>query len=105
MGVNFSRPQESKSLMTAFALQRTNLCRRISRIRPGGIAWKTTPPSEFHAAVREAKRKLICAALSETNGNYTQAAKKLGLQRNYFHRLVRNLQMRDVLKPPSSSVG
>lgn len=66
---------------------------------------KTTPPGEFHAAVRETKRKLICAALSETNGNYTQAAKKLGLQRNYFHRLVRNLQMRDVLKPPSSSVG
>jgi two-component system, NtrC family, response regulator HydG len=72
----------------------------VLEVPPG----KTTPPSEFHAAVREAKRKLIHAALAETKGNYTQAAKKLGLQRNYFHRLVRNLQMRDAFKRPSSSV-
>jgi transcriptional regulator with GAF, ATPase, and Fis domain len=55
-------------------------------------------PNEFHAAVREAKRQLILAALTETNGNYTKAAKKLGLQRNYFHRLIRNLHLQDTLK-------
>ena len=54
--------------------------------------------SEFHAAVREAKRQLIRAALGEANGNYTKAAKNLGLQRNYFHRLIRNLDLHDELK-------
>jgi transcriptional regulator with GAF, ATPase, and Fis domain len=53
--------------------------------------------SEFHAAVRQAKRQLICAALAESKGNYTQAARKLGLQRNYFHRLIRNLQLQKPL--------
>lgn len=54
--------------------------------------------SQFHAAVREAKRQLIRAALAEANGNYTRAAKNLGLQRNYLHRLIRNLALQDELK-------
>jgi Nif-specific regulatory protein len=54
--------------------------------------------SQFHAAVREAKRQFIRAALAEANGNYTRAAKNLGLQRNYLHRLIRNLNLQDELK-------
>jgi transcriptional regulator with GAF, ATPase, and Fis domain len=56
------------------------------------------PPSQFHAAVREAKRQLIRAALSEANGSYTKAAQRLGLQRNYLHRLIRNLDLQDAPK-------
>ena len=56
------------------------------------------PPSEFHAAVAEAKRQLIRAALAEANGSYTNAAKRLGLQRNYLHRLIRNLDLQEALK-------
>jgi len=53
---------------------------------------------QFHAAVRDAKRQLVRAALAEASGNYTKAAKNLGLQRNYLHRLIRNLDLQDELK-------
>jgi transcriptional regulator with GAF, ATPase, and Fis domain len=59
---------------------------------------EASPASQFHAAVRDAKRQLVRAALAEANGNYTRAAKNLGLQRNYFHRLIRNLDLQDELK-------
>jgi len=55
-------------------------------------------PSQFHAAVRDTKKELICAAVARTQGNYTQAAKDLGLQRSYLHRLIRNLGLHDALK-------
>jgi len=56
------------------------------------------PPSQFHAAVRDTKKQLICAAVARAQGNYTQAAKYLGLQRSYLHRLIRNLGLHDALK-------
>ena len=56
------------------------------------------PPSEFHAAIREAKRQLIRAAIAHAKGNYAKAAKRLGLNRNYLHRLIRNLDLHDALK-------
>jgi two-component system, NtrC family, response regulator HydG len=52
------------------------------------------PASQFHAAVKETKKQLISAAVARTQGNYTQAAKYLGLQRSYLHRLIRNLGLR-----------
>jgi transcriptional regulator with GAF, ATPase, and Fis domain len=38
---------------------------------------------------------LILKSLEEANGNYTDAARLLGLHVNYLHRLVRNLGLRD----------
>jgi Nif-specific regulatory protein len=58
----------------------------------------TAPPSEFHAAIREAKRELIRAAVARAKGNYTHAAKQLGLHPNYLHRLIRNLDLHEILK-------
>src|SRR5438309_7624707 len=58
----------------------------------------SAPPSEFHAAVREAKTQLIRAALAHAKGNHTKAAKRLGLNRNYLHRLIRNLDLHHVSK-------
>ena len=58
----------------------------------------SAPPSEFHAAVREAKTQLIRAALAHAKGNHTKAAKRLGLNRNYLHRLIRNLDVHHVSK-------
>lgn len=45
----------------------------------------------FHKAVREFKRKLVQSALEATQGNRTQAARLLGLQRTYLYRLLREL--------------
>ena len=48
----------------------------------------------YHAGVNEAKRRLIREAIDRAGGNYAQAARLLGLQPTYLHRLVRNLGLR-----------
>jgi Nif-specific regulatory protein len=45
----------------------------------------------YHEAVAEAKRTIIVKALQQSGGNYTHAAKALGVQPTYLHRLLRNL--------------
>ena len=52
------------------------------------------PVATYHAAVREAKKQLIRKALALANGNYTEAAKALGVHPNYLHRLIRNLSLK-----------
>jgi transcriptional regulator with GAF, ATPase, and Fis domain len=44
------------------------------------------------------KRQLILTALEEAKGNYTDAARHLGVHANYLHRLVRNLDLRDSIR-------
>ena len=56
----------------------------------------------FHDGVRETKKQLIVTAFEKANGNYTEAAKLLGLHPNYLHRLIRNLNLKSTL---SKSVG
>jgi transcriptional regulator with GAF, ATPase, and Fis domain len=51
-------------------------------------------PSTYHAAVTEAKRRVIKDALSRANGVFTEAAKLLDIHPNYLHRLVNSLQLR-----------
>jgi transcriptional regulator with GAF, ATPase, and Fis domain len=50
--------------------------------------------SRYHEAVAESKRRLITKALQENGGNYTHAAKALGVQPTYLHRLMRNLNLK-----------
>jgi transcriptional regulator with GAF, ATPase, and Fis domain len=47
----------------------------------------------FHNAVREAKRQLIQRALDQAGGNHLEAARLLGLNRTYLHRLIRTLDL------------
>jgi len=54
-------------------------------------------PLGFRGAVEEFKRRLIEAALRQSGGNRTHAARCLGLQRTYLLRLIRDL---DVSAPP-----
>ncbi|MFQ5328420.1 MAG: sigma-54 interaction domain-containing protein [Thermodesulfobacteriota bacterium] len=57
------------------------------------------PPAEggriipFHETVEGHKRRVIEEALARTNGNRTQAAELLGLQRTYLSRLIRQLEI------------
>ncbi|HET7204970.1 MAG TPA: sigma 54-interacting transcriptional regulator [Terriglobales bacterium] len=54
--------------------------------------------AKYHSAVKEFKKQMIVAALEESKGNFTEAAKALGLHPNYLHRLIRNLDLRAELK-------
>jgi transcriptional regulator with GAF, ATPase, and Fis domain len=50
----------------------------------------------YHEAVRALKKQLILNALDQGGGSITEAAKLLGLNANYLHRLIRNLDLREV---------
>jgi DNA-binding NtrC family response regulator len=57
----------------------------------------------FHDAVRESKRQIILRALDQTNGDYSETAKMLGLHVNNLHRLITNLDLRKQVKKDRSS--
>ena len=69
---------------------------------PESILEKAEPANSavnaFHDAVRETKKQLIINAVEQAHGNYTDAARLLGLHPNYLHRLVRNLNLRPALQ-------
>jgi DNA-binding NtrC family response regulator len=48
----------------------------------------------FLSSVREAKRNLVMRAIREAGGNYTEAAKSLGIHPNYLYRLLRTLGLK-----------
>ena len=52
----------------------------------------------YHDAVRNLKKQLILSAFEQAGGSITEAAKSLGLNANYLHRLIRNLDLRLALK-------
>lgn len=54
--------------------------------------------TEYHHAVRYAKQQIVIAALVRAEGNRAEAARQLGLHPNNLHRLIRNLNVRDILK-------
>ncbi len=49
----------------------------------------------YYEAIKEAKRELITRTLQQAAGNFTEAAKLLGIHPNNLHRLMRNLNLRD----------
>jgi transcriptional regulator with GAF, ATPase, and Fis domain len=69
---------------------------------PDALLETTSQSSEsstnYHDAIRNLKKQLILEALEQTGGNFTQAAKVLGVHSNYLHRLINNLDLRLALK-------
>jgi transcriptional regulator with GAF, ATPase, and Fis domain len=61
------------------------------------IAKGITIPS-YHQALNAAKREIILEALERVNGNYLQAANALGIHVNNLHRMIRNLELKPLLK-------
>jgi len=62
--------------------------------------------AKYHASVKELKKRLIQNALEEAHGNYTEAARLLGVHPNYLHRLIRNLDLKETVKaaaPPRTT--
>jgi len=50
--------------------------------------------SKYHDRLNSLKRNMIKDAMKQSRGSYTEAAKLLGLNANYMHRLIRNLQVK-----------
>jgi len=50
--------------------------------------------ARYHDAVRNLKKQLILGAFEQSGGSITETAKLLGLNSNYLHRLIRNLDLR-----------
>jgi transcriptional regulator with GAF, ATPase, and Fis domain len=53
----------------------------------------------YHQTVLDVKRRLILDAIERSGGNYTAAARLLGINPTYLHRLVNNLNLRDTTAP------
>jgi Nif-specific regulatory protein len=51
----------------------------------------------YHEAVAAVKKQLILKAVEQASGNYTEAAKLLGVHPNYLHRLVRNMNLKKLI--------
>jgi Nif-specific regulatory protein len=49
---------------------------------------------KYYDSVKEAKKAIILKALQQTSGNYTEAAKLLGVHPNNLHRLIRNVNLK-----------
>ncbi len=58
----------------------------------------TAPGTKYHEAVAQTKKQIILSAMQQAKGNFTEAAKLLGVHPNYLHRLIRNLNLKDQLK-------
>jgi transcriptional regulator with PAS, ATPase and Fis domain len=52
------------------------------------------PVSALHDGIREAKKLLIERAIEQANGNYTDAARILGVHPNHLFRLIRTLNLK-----------
>src|SRR5687768_1952494 len=50
--------------------------------------------TRFHEAVVQAKRMIVTRAIDQAAGNYTEAARLLGLHPSNLHRLIRTLGLR-----------
>ncbi|MCA1594429.1 MAG: sigma 54-interacting transcriptional regulator [Acidobacteria bacterium] len=61
-------------------------------------AGASAPITKYHEAIKSAKKQLILKAVETAGGNFTEAAKLLGVHPNYLHRLVRNLNLKTSLK-------
>jgi two-component system, NtrC family, response regulator HydG len=54
--------------------------------------------NKYYKAIKETKREIILQAIEEAAGNYTEAAKTLGIHPNNLHRLIRTLNLKQVLQ-------
>lgn len=69
----------------------------VAESRPSSPTGAGRASAGFHAAVKQAKRELIVRAFEQAEGNYNRAARLLGLNPTYLHRLIKNLQLKGEL--------
>ncbi|HSR68767.1 MAG TPA: sigma 54-interacting transcriptional regulator [Acidobacteriota bacterium] len=57
----------------------------------------------YHAAIKQFRKDILLKALRGAGGNFTKAAKSLGIHPNYLHRLVTQLDLRGEVDQIGSS--
>ncbi|MDQ3816416.1 MAG: sigma 54-interacting transcriptional regulator [Acidobacteriota bacterium] len=55
------------------------------------------PATSIHDSVKEAQKLAILRACGQANGNYTEAARLLGIHPNHLHRIIRNLNLKETI--------
>jgi Nif-specific regulatory protein len=55
------------------------------------------PITKYHETIKETKKQLILRAVGQANGSYSEAAKLLGVNVKYLHRLIRIMDLRAAL--------
>jgi Nif-specific regulatory protein len=55
-------------------------------------------PVAYQEALKQAKSAIVVNAIKDANGNYAEAARKLGLHPNNLHRLIRKLDLKSKLR-------
>jgi Nif-specific regulatory protein len=63
----------------------------------GGGGVETGVVLNYHDRLREAKRSIVIQAIDDARGNYTEAARLLGLHSTNLHRLIRNLRLKETI--------
>ena len=58
----------------------------------------TSTAASYYEAVKEAKKQIILKAFEQAAGNYVEAARLLAIHPNNLHRLIRNLNIKSLLK-------
>jgi Nif-specific regulatory protein len=53
---------------------------------------------KYHQSINELKKRLIVDAVTQAKGSYIEAARILGVHPNYLHRLIRNLEIKEMLR-------
>jgi transcriptional regulator with GAF, ATPase, and Fis domain len=102
--VNYDWPGNVRELENA--IERALVMSPSDVIQPEDLpepVWEKEPPpgvagGRYHTALKEAKKHLILNAMHEARGNYTEAARVLGVHANYLHRLIRNLDLKKALR-------
>ncbi len=59
---------------------------------------RTSGVTRYHEAVLETKKQLIVKTYKETGGNYGETARLLDVHPNYLHRLIRNMNLKGMLR-------
>ena len=54
--------------------------------------------TRYHEALQETKKQLIVKAFKESGGNYVETARLLDVHPNYLHRLIRNMELKGLLR-------
>ena len=54
--------------------------------------------TRYHEALKETKKQLIVKAFKEAGGNYVETARLLDVNPNYLHRLIRNMDLKGLLR-------
>jgi transcriptional regulator with GAF, ATPase, and Fis domain len=55
-----------------------------------------TSSDKYQNVVKEQKKQVVLRAMQQSNGNYIEAAKVLGLHPNSLLRLIRNLGLKGI---------